>query len=324
MPIPVPTPRQALIAAGVSTRQLDRDRRAGRSVALFRGVHVDASHADGLLPRIAAAMATQSRQAVVGMQTAAVLHGLRWLPAAWSAPDAPVHVVVPQDDARRSRRGLRLHRRLVGGSDREVVCGVPCLSVARTLVELARMALPELLVVQLIDGALYDKRTTVAELLGVLERFRGERNIAIARRRILRSRAKVRSPQETRLRLLLEDAGITVDVAIEIRDECGVLVREGDLGIKKLLLWGEYDGFDEHTDRRTFSSDRFGDRWLDRRGWKVMRFSNDDFGRVARTVDDWRQAIAEAPTRIAGLDPRRSPEVAEARCALGLDPPEAA
>jgi hypothetical protein len=322
MSLILPTPRASLIKSGIDDGRVDRDLRAGRSVAPFRGVHVEAAYAEGWLPHVRAALATQSSEALIGMQSSAALHQLRYVPQSWSAAVSDVDIVVPPEDAHRQRRGLRLHERSTIAADRDLVRGIPCLGVARTLVELARLRLPELLVVQIIDGALFDRRTTKAKLLECADRFAGERNIAIARRRIQRSRDRVRSAQETRLRLMLEDAGIEVDVAIEIRDDDeGELLAEGDLGIKKLLIWGEYDGFEEHTQRRVFRGDRVRDRWIDRRGWKVMRFADEAFVSPTRTVAEWRHVIAEAPARIAALDPRRSPEVAEARRLLGIDPP---
>ena len=317
---PLPTPRHALISGGTSAYAVDRDLQARRSLAVFRGVHVDAAHAAGFVVRTAAGMATQSVKAVAAMQTSAGLHRLRWIPGQWTAPDALIHIAVPPEDAHRQRTGLRLHRRTTDPRDIVVVHGIPCWSVTRTLVELARLSLPELLVVQIIDGALFDRKTTKQELLACLERFAGERGVAVARRRILRSREKVRSPQETRLRLLLEDAGIVVEVAVEIHDEIsGQLLAEGDLGIRRLLLWGEYDGYVEHTGKRQFGKDRARDRWLERRGWHPMRHSDEDLKHEQVTAAEWSQAIANAPARIAALDPRRSPEVAEARRLLGFD-----
>ena len=321
MSLVLPTPRAALITAGADGGQVDRDLRAGRSVAPFRGVHVAPAHASGWIAHLHAALATQDADALIGMCAAAALHRLRYVPPQWSTTAAVVDIVVDPTNAHRQRRGLRLHERSTEPVDRDVAQGVPCLSVTRTLVELARLPLPDLLVIQIIDGALVDRRTTKARLLACVARFAGERNIAIARRRIERSRERVRSAQETRLRLLLEDAGIDVDVAIEIRDSPdGELLAEGDLGIKRLLIWGEYDGYDVHTERRVFRGDRKRDRWVDRRGWKVMRFTDEAFDSPAATEAEWRFVIAEAPSRIAALDPRRSPEVAEARRLLGLDP----
>src|SRR4051794_21442002 len=145
MSIPVPTPRRSLIAAGTSANHLARDRKAGRTIAVFRGVHVDAPHAAGLLPHFRAALATQGPDARIGMQSSAALQRLRWIPKEWSLLSMPVHIVVPPEDDHRQRRGLRLHRRTTNGEDVTIVDGIPCLSVTRTLVELARLDLPELL-----------------------------------------------------------------------------------------------------------------------------------------------------------------------------------
>jgi hypothetical protein len=259
--------------------------------------------------------------AAVSLQSAAVLLGLRWFPPEWSSPQAIVHLTVAPGDAHRQRAGLRLHRRTLHPLDTVVAHGMLCTSVVRTLVDLARdPGIHERLVVQLIDGALHDKRVTKAELHACLDRFPGERYVARARRLVARAREHVASPQETTIRLILEDAGIEVDVNIEISDDDGLLLAAGDFGIRRYLLWGEYDGFDPHSNQRAFRGDRVGDRWLTRRGWQPMRFVDVDLHRPDRLCSEWHQAIADAPGRIAAMNPRRSPEVAEAQRLLGLSP----
>jgi len=319
MPL-VPTPRQELIAVTGTDNDVDRALRSGRSVALLRGVHVDATHAIGLRARLRSALAALGLNAVVAMQSAAVLHRFRWLPVAWSADDALMHVAIHPEESRRHRSGLRLYWRTVDAIDRVLVDGIACMSATRTLVELARdPALPPLLVVQILDGALRDKRTTKQELLACVARFPGERGIARARSLIARSREGVDSPPETTMRLTLEDGGITdLDVNIEIREDDGYLLARGELGIKRLLIWGEYDGFEPHTERETFRADRPRRRWLDRRGWHVMPFVDRDLARPQALRQEWRAAIADAPARIRALDPSRSPEIAAAWKALGF------
>jgi hypothetical protein len=320
MPV-VPTPRRELLAAGAIDHRLDSGLRSGRVLAPFRGVHVDACAATAWLVRIRAAVATQAPTAMVAMQTSAVLLSLRWLPEQWSSLDAVIHFAVERMDARRHRAGIRLHRRLVDARDRVVIDGIVCMSVTRTLVELARdPGLSPLLVVQIIDGALRDERTTKEELFACLARFPGERGVARARLLIGRSRAGVDSPQETKMRLMLEDGGIAdLDVNITIVDAYGDLLVRGDMGIRRLLIWGEYDGFVPHSERETFRSDRPRHRFVQKRGWFVMRFVDSDLRHPAALCQEWRAAIAEAPARIAALPASRSPEVAAARKALGFD-----
>jgi hypothetical protein len=255
------------------------------------------------------------------MQSAAVLLNLLWLPNTWRSPSAVLHLAVGPAAARRHRPGLRLHRRCVDAHDDVVlVSGIPCMSVTRTLVELARdPAIPMLLVVQLVDGALRQGRTTTAELMSCAGRFPGERGIARARRLIARGRPGVDSPPETTMRLMLEDGGINgIDVNIEIRDADGLVLARSDLGVRRLMIWGEYDGFDTHVQQAAFRKDRMGDRWLEGRGWLVMRFVDLDLGRPDEVCRDWRRAISEAPGRIAAMNPNRSPELAAARRGLGL------
>jgi len=318
---PTPTPRSQLITSGIDAALIDRRLKSGRTVAPFRGVHVDAATAASRAARAASALACQGPGAVIAMQSAAVLLGLRWLPEEWSAADAVVHIAVPPTDAHRHRRGLRLHRRTVHADEVVVVDGLACMSPARTLVELARdFALPQLLVVQIIDGALRGGRVIVDELRACLARMPGERGVARARELVGLARYPVDSPPETSMRLALWWQGIReLDVGIEICDEFGAVLARGDLGSKRLLLWAEYDGYDVHTQRATFRGDRRGDRWLQRRGWQVMRFVDADLRQPGRMCAEWRQAMADAPWRIRGLPRGLSPEADEARRRLGLD-----
>jgi hypothetical protein len=320
MSLPLPASRRALLATGLSRQRVDHPLRNRTAVAVFRGVHVAAGGVAEIRTRCRAALLCQGPGAVVAMQTAAVLLGLRWLPAAWSATDAAVHVAVPPGDAHRHRRELRLHRRTVHADEVVVVDGLACMSPARTLAELARSRdFADVLVVQIIDGALRDRRVTLEEIQRCLARMPGERGVARARELVSLARCPVDSPQETSMRLALWYDGIRdLDVGIEICDEYGAAVARGDLGSKRLLIWTEYDGYEVHTQREAFRGDRRGDRWLQRRGWHVMRFVDADLRQPGRMCAEWRAAIADAPRRIAALPPGISPEADEARLALRL------
>ena len=319
-PVPpiLPVQRRELVV--VTGRALvDQDVRQGRSISLFRGVHVDSRMRDDFLTRCRAALLTQGPDAVLSHRTAAVVLGLRWLPARWATSELSIDVAVPPAPTTTRRRpGLCLWERLIAPDERVDVDGLACTSPTRTLVELARETkLPALLVVQLMDGAIRDERTSVEALYDCTLRLRGHANIRRARELALRARPGVDSPMETRLRLTLEDGGVTglvTDVRIE---EDGRLLARSELADPRLLLWGEYDGYDVHTQQGVFDADRPRHRWVEGRGWKVMRFSNGDFatGAICR---DWLYEAALAPARIAAMSPSRSPEVAEAWRLLGL------
>jgi hypothetical protein len=319
-PVPslVPTQRRELVVVA-GRAPVDQDVRQGRSVSLFRGVHVDRRMRDDFVTRCRAALLTQGPEAVLSHRTAAVMLGLRWLPARWATSEVPIDVAVPPaPTTTRRRSGLCLWERLIADDERTVVDGLPCASPTRTLVELARESrLLPLLVVQLMDGAVRDERTTVESLYDCTLRLRGHARIRRARELVLRARPGVDSPMETRLRLTLEDGGVTGLVTNMRIEEDGRLLARGELADPRLLLWGEYDGFDVHTQEDVFDADRPRHRWLDGRGWEVLRFANGDFatGSICR---DWLRAAASAPARIAAMSPSRSPEVAEAWRLLGL------
>ena len=195
---------------------------------------------------------------------------------------------------------------------------MPCTTPARTVADIARdFAIPDTLVVQIVDGALRDTRVTMDDVRECLARTPGERGVARARNLVGLARYPVDSPQETSMRLALWHDGIRdVDVGIEIRDERGGVLARGDLGSRRFLIWAEYDGYDVHSRRSAFRGDRVGDRWLARRGWHVMRFVDTDLRRPDRLCAEWRQAMADAPRRIRTLPVGLSPEADQARLAF--------
>jgi hypothetical protein len=312
MSLPLPTRRGDLVAAGVPASTLDNDLRARRTTSVFRGVHVRSGNLGGAARR-RAALLTQAPSAVLSHRSAAVVHGFRWAPAAWYDDDAPVHVTVPPADKHRQRAGLALHRSALDPSDVVVVNGELCTSRARTLVDLARCGQPRLLMVQLLDGEL-GRGCSLAELRAEVDGLAGQRGVRAARDRIQEARCGVDSPQETEMRLILSDGGVTgLRPDVRIHDEIGQVIARGDLGDPDLMLWGEYDGYDVHSQRATFRGDRSGDRWLERRGWHVMRFTDADLRRPAAMVSERLCAQRNAPMRIAAMSPDRSPELAAAK-----------
>jgi hypothetical protein len=318
----LPTPRRELVDAGRTDVEINRALRSRVVVAPFRGVVVAAGHDTGFLVRCRAALATQAGDAVLSHRTAAVLQGIPWLPTAWSADAATVEVSVSRADRHRRRRGLRLIHAKVQPDEVDLVNGLRVTTVARTLVDLARdhfVPLSRLQVVQLVDGARRADLCDALALDAALARAARLRNVARARHWLSLARDGVDSPKETESRLVLLDRGVPYLDAVEVRDADGLLLAKGDFGDRTMLLWGEYDGYDTHSRRPVFRSDRQGDRWLFGRGWNVFRVVDTDLQRPDRFAREWLRARAEAPARIAALDPRRSPEIAFARRALGLD-----
>jgi hypothetical protein len=312
--------RSRLLSQGHDRTSIDRLVRRGDVRVAFRGVYSPRSD-DTLRTRWQAALATQPAGSALSHRTSAVAHDLPWAPDAWREAGR-VDLTVPFTQRRRERDGIRLRRSALAPESIDAVDGLPVTSVARTLIDLIRARdVGRLLGLQLLDGALRFRRCTKADLDAELQRLAGSPGTARARTLCALARYGVDSPQETRLRLTLLDGGIRdadIDVNLEIRDDQGVVLARGDIGSRQRLMWGEYDGYAVHVEATAFGRDRIGDRWLHDRGWTTLRFSSADWASPDRIVRDWRRRWADAPARIAALDPRRSPEVAWARRQLDL------
>jgi hypothetical protein len=102
-------------------------------------------------------------------------------------------------------------------------------------------------------------------------------------------RPGVRSPGETRLRLLLTRAGLPEPLLNEvIRDQDGRFVAECDLVYRAQRLVLEYEGDYHRTDARTFRNDIVRRERLDDLGYRTLRV----------TVDDLRQRPEETVARV--------------------------
>ncbi|MGC1213548.1 MAG: DUF559 domain-containing protein [Micromonospora sp.] len=108
------------------------------------------------------------------------------------------------------------------------------------------------------------------------------------------------SPMETRLRLLLLDAGLgPLTAHHDVLDARGRFVGRVDLAWPALRVAVEYDG-DHHRERAHFRQDVARLNALRAAGWLVLRFTADDVLRhPARTVALVTQALHER--RSAGL-----------------------
>ena len=113
---------------------------------------------------------------------------------------------------------------------------------------------------------------------------RGARRLASAFARV---RSGTDSPQETRLRLDLVDAGLPEPVVNPvIHDAAGEQIAIGDLAYPEWRVLVEYDGEHHREDRAQYARDveRLDD--LARAGWRVIRFN----------------ATHTGPRRVAGPD----------------------
>jgi hypothetical protein len=107
---------------------------------------------------------------------------------------------------------------------------------------------------------------------------------------------KAESPQESRLRLLIIQAGFPVPVPqYEVLGLAGIPLYRLDLAWPALRIALEYDGYEAHEDREAEDDER--DRRLAARGWLVIRARKDVF----TAPDGFLREIEDAFRRRASL-----------------------
>jgi hypothetical protein len=174
----------------------------------------------------------------------------------------------------RARPGIRVHRPKVWApEDRTVVDGIPCTTVARTLVDLAGVLKPQALeraVERAARAHVLDVRA-IAEVLERVDRPRGVR----ALRGALAIAATVpftRSELERRFLALCRDAGLPQPLTnAHVETSPGQWIEVDFLWPTKGLAV-ETDGWATHGTPFAARRDRLRDRALRAAGWEVERF----------------------------------------------------
>jgi very-short-patch-repair endonuclease len=244
--------RPQLLQAGVTAREIQRRREAGRLVPLYRGVYAVGHAALRREGRWMAAVLASGDGTVLSHQTAAAAWDLR-------RSEGAIHVTARLD--RKAPRGIRLHRtRTLTAAEIREYRGIPVTSVERTIIDLSRtMSADDL--EPIIDNA--DRRRIVdfaplkaarsASLKAVLEAY---------------DAAPTRSELERRFRRLCKRHGIPMPETNAIIE--GYLV---DFVWRERRLIVEVDGYRYHRAPSRFERDREQDVELGMKGWLTRRFT---------------------------------------------------
>jgi hypothetical protein len=196
----------------------------------------------------------------------------------------PVHISVFRPHRAHRVRGVLHHELELREHRAGTVRGLPVLDPAVVWLQLApQLTLDELIIVGdfLITGSEpFDQRkpwTTLDALRAAVDRAPGARGIRRARAALAEIRYGCLSPQETRLRLLIERAGLPAPVLNHrLFDEHGRLVAMLDGAFPEQLVGYEYMGDHHRTDRTTFRNDMVRRGRVEDLGWSQVDISNDD------------------------------------------------
>lgn len=226
---------------------------------------------------LAAALAC-GEGALVSHRSAAALYGIA------AAAGGGVQVTVVRRSCR-SREGLRVHNvERLDDRDRRFPRGIPATSPARTLVDFAHQATPDVLEAAIAEA--YALRlVTEAELEQAIERARNRPGVAALRAELRREGGPrlTRREAERRMLKLLRDARLPQPLT-----NTKVAGFEVDFLWPEQRLIVEFDGYRFHGHRAAFERDRRRDQVHAAAGYTVIRVT-------------WRQLTEEPLSVVATI-----------------------
>lgn len=205
-----------------------------RYVAVHRDVYVSRDSTLTAAMRAKAVWLWSGRAGVVAGQSAAALHGAKWV-----SNDAPAEIL---HGNRRPVGGIRSWSDRYADDEVETVGGVAVTTPARTALDLA-CRYPIDSAVAAIDALARATKLKMADVELLAERYCGRRGIRAATEVLDLVDPGAESPQETRVRLVLIRAGFPrPETQIAVYDEFGQLVAVLDMGWRDVMVGVDYEG----------------------------------------------------------------------------------
>jgi hypothetical protein len=234
---------------------------------VYPGVYVPAGIGLTASQRARAAWLWSRRRAVVAGQSAAALLGAKWVD-----PLAPAELAY---DNRRSPPLIAAHCDTLLDGEVTEIDGIAVTIAARTAFDIGRRT-PRLPAVQRLDALTNATDVKISDVEAVAAQHPGARGVRCLHQILPLVDGGAESPQETRTRLALIDAGFPVPrTQIPILDPGGYLIARIDMGWEEWLVGVEYDGAQHWTDpvQRTRDIDRFAA--LADCPWTIIRVGSD-------------------------------------------------
>ncbi|MFW5878213.1 MAG: hypothetical protein ACOCVR_00205 [Myxococcota bacterium] len=282
------------LEAGASLRRIQFLLESGRWQRLYRCVYRHATHPSTFEQRAVAAClgAAKVGVAVTSGVAAGRIHGLDGaVPNSGrrygfdADGETPIHVTA----TRRARVcGVKVFvDPRLGEEDITVTRGVPVMSVARTIVDLARRC-PRWRTERALDDALRRGLTSLDEVEAAADRARSYGHPSL---KTLRRIVAARKPEDSRTESRLEQrvmrslrlAGLPMPVP-QHPVAVGGRTLHLDLAYPEARLGIEVDGFEFHRGRRAFDVDRRRANALLLAGWTIIRVTSEMSGEEVATV----------------------------------------
>ncbi len=257
-----------LIAAGLKPSTIHGRVRAGALHVVHRGVYAVGRPDLPVRGHWMAAVLACGRGALLSHRACAALRDL----IGWSG--GRVDVTVPRRSGIR-RPGVRVHRSLgLAPSDRDEVEGIPCTSLALTLLDLAATA-PRQVAERACDNAERRGLLDLAAIGDLLERKRGQPGTVVLGAILGSGRVGdgvSRSYLEQRFLALCARSGIPRPAVNVWMPVAGEEIQCDFVWFRERVVV-EVDGWGTHRTRRAFREDRRRDRVLIGAGWRPLRFT---------------------------------------------------
>jgi hypothetical protein len=270
---------EALTAKTITERAMRRLYQAEYpDVYVPRGVKLSASH------RAEAAWLWSRRRGVVSGQSAAALLGAKWVDRS-----QPAELIY---DNRRPPPLVTVHTETLLPAEVVDVGGISVTSPARTAFDIGRRTSSRLLAVQRLDALANATDVKAVDVEVVIADHPGARGLVRFRKVLPLVDGGAESPQETRTRLILIDAGLPApQTQIVVLDEFGDFVARIDMGYEELRIGIEYDGPQHWSDPDTRTRDILKAVKLQELGWIIIRV-NSDILRYQRATFEERVRVA--------------------------------
>jgi AbiEi antitoxin C-terminal domain len=253
-----------------------------RFAAMYPDVYIPRAAEVTAITRAHAAWLWAKRQGVVAGQSAAALHGAKWVES-----HRPAELLWSN---RRPPTGIRAWSDAVGDDEVEVIDGIRVTTPERTALDLA-CRYPLGGAVAAIDSLARATHMKTADVELLAERYRGRRGIRKARKVLELVDPGAESPKETWLRLLVIRNGFARPTTqIPVYDEYGALVAVLDMGWENIKLALDYEG-DHHRNPVRFNKDIRRHDDVTELGWMDIRVTSQDTegGIIGRLTTEWRR-----------------------------------
>ena len=220
--------------------------------------------------RARAAWLWSRRKAVISGNSAAALLGAKWV-----SPSLDAELTC---ENRRPPAGITVHTETLLSGEVLDLDGMPVTAPARAAFDIGRRTGSRLQAVQRLDALANATDVKLDDVQSVISEHPGARGAIRLRRVLPLVDGGAESPQETRTRLTLIDAGLPKPrTQIRVFDDYGDFVARIDMGYEDLRVGIEYDGPQHWTNRqqRDRDIDRYRYSALHDLGWTIVRVSSE-------------------------------------------------